>query len=187
MSFKVYNGVKFKTNSLYELKEQLLSIKKECIKAANDAINTTDIYNLTLMNKIEISEENIVNIWKTVSEEIRTCSPFAPLFNFSIIIYPYEDGTLYGVIFADGIKEFRDLIDKYCEDFYYWDNVDMPPDVSEEEWKHRMNVWNNIFSNSARYSDAGFSYEIVSYRDLSLRRIKEVLSEYLEKYNKKYE
>lgn len=34
----------------------------------------------------------------------------------------------------------------YAKDFSYWDNTDKSDDVSEEEWAHRCDLWNEIAS-----------------------------------------
>lgn len=183
MSFKVRNGVKFKTNNLYELKNQLFSLKEKCAKIANEHLSINDIYLLiSLSLRKPVENCTSVEVWKQMCEDIEQRKSYSPFFYFTVCVYPYEDGTLYGAIFADGLEEFKESIKDICDEFGFCGNVDKPEELSDEEWKYRSEVWHKIFENCYSFKDAGFIYDIVTERDLSISRVKELFEEFKEKY-----
>lgn len=183
MSFKVYNGVRFKTNNLYELKNQLFSIKEKCAKVANEHLTIDDIYLLiSLSLRKPVEKCTSVEVWKQMCEDIEQRKSYSPFFYFTVCVYPYEDGTLYGTIFADGLNEFKEAIKDICDEFGFWTNTDKPEELSDEEWEHRSEVWHKIFDKCHSFKDAGFMYDIVTERDLSISRVNELFNNFKEKY-----
>ena len=93
-----------------------------------------------------------------------------------IIFYPLKDKTLFQ-IFTNS-QRYNDLFgyyiydedlkkDVYCNgkydfvsDYIYYNNTDMPDDLTEEEWKKREKDWDEVFSKSSIPSECGLIIEL---------------------------
>lgn len=85
-----------------------------------------------------------------------------------ILAYVYNDNLL-GVLLKDQI--LKNTYD-FCE-YAYWNNVDIPEDMSEEEWEKRRIDWSNVdvpkedcictnfgYTNSMSFPSFGFDFSI---------------------------
>lgn len=94
---------------------------------------------------------------------------FTPTLDFtiSVTIIPYEDKLLGKFFYNNPI--FSEIIKNldYISDFSYWNNVDQPDDISNEEWDNRKNVWDAAFGDCFTFADAGFTYNLVTHTDYS--------------------
>lgn len=102
-----------------------------------------------------------------------------PLFDFSgeLCVFPnkqLEDRILllaYGSRFEkylqaiinkepSALKRDIDFFSKFSLEYYpYWNNVDIPEDVSEEDWEKRKKEWDLVFEESDIPSNNGFVFE----------------------------
>jgi len=57
--------------------------------------------------------------------------------------------------------EHRALELPYVEDFAYWDNTDPPENVSDEEWKRRGEIWEEVCLR--RWNDRRLFYTVVDF------------------------
>ncbi len=182
MSTKLYNGIKFKSNNMREVLDQLMSIKKR----ANDiAIDLLDDRSLALF----IDTNNLLDKdkWETTREVIDALDSsnhnrwkFKPRLHFSVVVYPTKEGDIYGYYFDSDKKEFYDLLKPFYTDFYYQNQTDPPTDVSEEEWKFRELKWDELLPGD-KFSDSGLQYDIVTGETLDIWELEDKIEIILDK------
>ncbi len=182
MSTKLYNGIKFKSNNMREVLDQLMSIKKR----ANDiAIDLLDDRSLALF----IDTNNLLDKdkWETTREVIDALDSsnhnrwkFKPRLHFSVVVYPTKEGDIYGYYFDSDKKEFCDLLKPFYTDFHYQNQTDPPTDVSEEEWKFRELKWDELLPGD-KFSDSGLQYDIVTGETLDIWDLEDKIEIILDK------
>lgn len=182
MSTKLYNGIKFKSNNMREVLDQLMSIKKR----ANDiAIDLLDDRSLALF----IDTNNLLDKdkWETTREVIDALDSsnhnrwkFKPRLHFSVVVYPTKEGDIYGYYFDSDKKEFYDLLKPFYTDFHYQNQTDPPTDVSEEEWKFRELKWDELLPGD-KFSDSGLQYDIVTGETLDIWDLEDKIEIILDK------
>ena len=181
MSTKLYNGIKFKSNNIKEVLDQLISIKETAKKIAIDSISDRELglfivtnklldkdYYTTTRELIEAVDSNSYNKWS-----------FVPRLHFSVVIYPTKEGDIYGYYFDSNKKEFRDLIEPFYTDFHYQNQTDPPTDVTEEEWDFRREKWDELVDY--KFKDTGLTYELVTGDDLDIFGLEEKIKIVLDK------
>lgn len=182
MSTKIYNGIKFKSNDMKEILQQLQNVRKEALKICNDLITNVNIedYLLYKFNKIDLANKSSHEINKIMSNDIMINDEAANLFldfKCSIFIIPHEDGNVYGGQFCSGVESYKELLKPYIEEYHYQNQTDKPDNISDDEWNERDEIWENIFKNFWTFPEVGFGYEIVKASDLHLySRIKKVMN-----------
>ena len=85
-----------------------------------------------------------------------------------ILVYVYNDDLLDALLEDQFLKETYG----FCE-YAYWNNVDIPEDMTEEEWKKRRIDWSNVdipkedcictnfgYTNSMSFPCLGFDFSI---------------------------
>lgn len=161
MSTKLYNGIKFKTDDIYQLFEELKGIKEKAIKIGMDNLCSLDtLCHFILDNKL--SDFNTYEVKNALEDNLRGNyrTMLDPLFNFSILIFPYK-GKLYGYYFDDDLYEYGELIKEISDDYSYQNQTDRPDEISEEEYEERKNVWEDILGYDTM-SERGLRYKFVS-------------------------
>jgi hypothetical protein len=163
MSTKLYNGIKFKSNNIREVLDQLMSIKKEANKIA---LNLLPDDRLSLF----IATNNLLDkdAW-TISRELLDALEssnsnrwtFVPRLYLSVVVYPTKEGDIYGYYFDSDKKEFNNLLKPFYNDFHYQNQTDPPNDVSEEEWNFRREKWDELLPGD-KFKDSGLQYDIVT-------------------------
>lgn len=167
MSTKIYNGVKFKSNNIKEVLDQLISVKEEAKKIALDLIKDSDLGIFIASNKLldktpwDISRDLLYAI---DSDDNRWT--FVPRVHFSMVVYPTHEGDIYGYYFDSNKKEFKQLIEPFFTDFHYQNQSDPPMDIDSEEWDFRREKWDELVEWNFR--DSGFTYYIVTSNDIDM-------------------
>jgi hypothetical protein len=182
MSTKLYNGIKFKSNNIREVLDQLMSIKKSANEIALDLLDDRSLAlfieanNLLDKDKWEISREILdalessnYNKWK-----------FKPRLHFSVIVYPTKEGDIYGYYFDSDKQEFNDLLKPLYTDFHYQNQTDPPTDVSEEEWEFRELKWDELLPGD-KFADSGLQYDIVTGDTLDIWDLQDKIDTILDK------
>lgn len=179
MSTKLYNGIKFKSNKLGTVIQQLHSLKEESVKRVQDTFNDVNSANFITMVllymkclRYGIKVENRLDFEKVLRDELRNpYSQFCFLYKFSVVIFERKN-KLYGVYFDNTHKNYKELFDKdIAEDYHYQDQSDKPDDISNREWNFRKTVWNDIFDDISVLwipSEAGVRYTIVDECDIDI-------------------
>ena len=161
MSTKLYNGIRFKTDDIYQLFEELKGIKEKAIKIGMDNLCSLDtLCHFILDNKL--SNFNTYEVKNALVDNLRGKyrTMLDPLFNFSILIFPYK-GKLYGYYFYDGLYEYSELIAEIADDYSYQNQTDRPETISEEEYEEREKIWEDILGYDTM-SERGLKYNVVS-------------------------
>lgn len=161
MSTKLYNGIKFKTDDIYQLFEELKCIKEKAIKVGMDNLCSLDTLCHFILNN-KLSDSNTYEVKNALVDNLRGKyrTILDPSFNFSILIFPYK-GKLYGYYFDDGLYEYSDLIGEIADDYSYQNQTDRPEGISEEEYEEREKVWEDIIGYDTM-SERGLKYNFVS-------------------------
>jgi len=173
MSTKLYNGIKFKSNNIREVLDQLISIKDKAKQIALDSIKDKDLDLFINCNKLlekdpfDISREMLTAMDNTHSGIWR----FVPNIHFSVVIYPTVEGDIYGYYFDSNKKEYRDLLEPFYTDFHYQNQSDRPDDISNEEWDFRCAKWDELLED--RFKETGLSYEIVTGESFDIWEIED--------------
>lgn len=184
MSTKIYNGIKFKSNNIVEIVQQLQNVREELLKICNtsDIISQEDIIGFIKYCDLdkEITKFSVYEIHHKMYDELLKQTEETRLFlrfTCSIYIIPYKDGNIYGGLFCDNVKYYKYIM-PYTEDYHYQDQTDRPEEITEEEWGERDDIWNEIFEKFWTFSEVGLKYEIIGAKDLRLHeRIEHALNE----------
>ena len=182
MSTKIYNGIKFKSNNIVEILEQLQNVRTEVLKICNtsEIVKDEDLSDFITYYGLDenIKPYSSIEINRKMINSLETEDEIAYLFlrfNFSICVIPYKDGNIYGGLFCDNVN-YKKYIEPYAEEFHYQDQTDRPEEITEEEWENRRNIWDEIFDKFWTFSEVGLKYEIVGPKDFRMyKRIDEVL------------
>jgi len=183
MSTKIYNGYKLPNMSLLELKEFTDKLRGEIRKTCNKmfydkaALIITNIIDSSyvcskekLFKKYNIKEDEMnfslfFKTWDTINKKNKKISKTQernPLFDFSceICLIPIEDKIL--CLYFGEAKEYLNTFTSFKEisSYYYYNNVDKPEDVSEEEWKQREKDWAKALPGIGIPSENGFIVEL---------------------------
>jgi hypothetical protein len=166
MSTKLYNGIKFKSNNIKEVLDQLISVKETAKQIAIDSISDKDLgLFITANNLLDNDAWYIANeIKDAIASDNYNRWKFKPRLKFTVVVYPTTEGDIYGYYFDADKKEYNDLIEPFYTDFHYQNNSDRPSDITEEEWDFRREKWDELLKD--RFMDTGFTYEIVGGDDL---------------------
>lgn len=123
------------------------------------------------INKPLLWAHDLGMAWEEQAEfcKARTDINYDFYFHLNLCLYPY-DGETYGVAFgADKvIEKFLDLPE--VSDFHYQNQTDKPDEISEEEWKYRGKVWDDILGYT-RFSENAFQYCLFCADDLEIQYI----------------
>lgn len=181
MSTKLYNGIKFKSNDIKEVLDQLISVKETAKQIAIDSISDKDLGLFIGANKL--IEKDHWDISRDLMEAI-DCNnygkwKFVPRIRFSVVVYPTTEGDIYGYYFDADKKEYNDLIETFYTDFHYQNSSDRPSDITEEEWDFRREKWDELLKD--KFKDTGLTYDIVTGDDIDMFDLSDKIKIVLEK------
>lgn len=181
MSTKLYNGIKFKSNNIKEVLDQLISVKETAKKIAIDSISDRELGLFIASNKL--LDKDCWTITRELMEAVDSNNynkwAFVPRLHFSVVIYPTKEGDIYGYYFDSNKKEFRDLIEPFYTDFHYQNQTDPPMDIHSDEWEFRREKWDELVDY--KFKDTGLTYEIVTGDDLDMFDLEEKIKIVLDK------
>lgn len=157
MSTKVYNGFKFKSSDMIDIHTAIMDFRMELEALHLRAL--AELYAKLAVQMIDkaamvpgkhAGESPLVKAWENVitrQKEIKKTGGRDPDvdFDFSLSILPFR-GEVYGIVYTEK-SAWRDLwLEKdFVEDFSYWNNSDRPEGLSKDDWKHRSDVWHDMF------------------------------------------
>lgn len=159
MSTKIYNAFKFK-GTHEELIPFLVKIRKDVIQ---ELVETYKNYHL--------DEFDTVALMRKIESSIDKCEDS---FNIeSNVCVFHHNGQIYLQFFFPSdlgryLGQGQKIIDMWAdniEDFHYQDQVDKPDEISEDDWDHRKEVWNEIFNIDCRPGYAGLIWNILGKSD----------------------
>lgn len=167
MSTKIYTGIKFKTKSYKKVLDELLKLREKCVEIATEKIKKRDVISTYIkyskVDKTDFSNLSAFDIRTHLFKDIEGDGYrdfWVPEINFSIVLYPSSNGTIYGVYFNDDDKYEKLLFETgIVEDYGYWDNTDQPEGMTYAQFEKRGKVWDKLLSG--RFKDTGFTFNIV--------------------------
>ena len=170
MSTKIYNGIKFKTNDIYELYDLLNDFKIESSLLLRKGFDKKLPFILKqVMKDYYIEHKNLDSVWEIADlfKKDFQKNDFRVDYNNYIQIYPHpETKALYGYFILDSESENLLLSKDWVEDYHYQNSSDGPDDMSYEEYSKRGDLWDELFASSYKIEDSGFKYKIMDFSEI---------------------
>jgi hypothetical protein len=186
MSTKIYNAYKYrrtifdlvswlnKTRKVYE--EQAIENTNFLLKGKIPFCNYDNEYKIPLWVKGYKSNSKYLSKFALYSYITKANdSSMNDIWNMkaSVVVYPYEEMLIVHFFNFDfGLKGPKNpLINRVKKnhnfsDYSYWNNSDMPENVTEEEWKERERIYDKIFGIRSTPDSVGFIYEFANWDSL---------------------
>lgn len=208
MSTKIYNA--FKVNDTQKFMELLVQYREEIIEEyESKKANVLKVYALWLFNEKNLYKEKTViteqdwlkNITKfrQVFNENRTkfLLPYSHPFDCKIKYFPTTSlGYFTSDLATPHFLKLLELGKGIIEEYEYYNNVDAPEGITEEEWKEREQKWDEVINSSEYLIGVGYKKgldivlfeESVTYLIAIEGREEQIalaLEEYLTKYTEK--
>ncbi len=159
MSTKIYNAYKWGGSDrellqfLRNTGKQLLQKGVELVQKyiADKYVNLCDLHDV--YGQVEIPESWLMFFYDELGKLVQLEASHSAI-DFSVkveaVIYMHDNNTFFQVFVNNRVLEdalISILVkEELCEGYSYWNNVDQPDDLSEQEWEERKAVWDNIFS-----------------------------------------
>lgn len=141
MSYTIYQGLKYEGNNLMQ---ELLDYTSKLKTYEGDKG-----VGLNLIPKLQLLEEGDKN-----KEKIRYRKDFNSRdssilysYNADLEVRVFSNGQVFPLTTNTKIYEDLLLIEGMTE-YGYWDNVDKPEDISEDEWKNRRKDWEECLESN---------------------------------------
>lgn len=188
MSTKIYNGFSLSgIKTLWELNDWVQQLRNQCLPLAIESVaseiarNAALKYDMASLSGPHRADEGdgeplprsnpfhdaYLNFLKSY-QEIQKTGYRNPLvdFDFNISLLPVEDRVLG--IFESEQTSWRDVLFSHqeVEDYAYWNQVDRPSGLSQQEWEERARLWKEALPGGAAPDERGFNFVIVTTRDI---------------------
>lgn len=179
MSAKLYNGIRFKSRNMADILQQLVSLRKDIVKYANNLLDVEEIKFFIIINKL--NDANCHEIFRKIIDSLNSTNRtiLSIRFNFSIALIPEKNGYVYGYYFVD-YEEYFDLIKPFVEDYHYQNQCDKPDNISNREWNNRRKKWDKLLGYDT-FSQRAFTFSMVDSNDLdifsTLKKIEKAIDE----------
>lgn len=169
MSIKIYNGIKFKSNNINEVIDQLITLRKSAleINLSNIPYYINIFYN-SLKEKPDDSLKFANLFLGTFSKYYRKYSD--PMFRFGVYIYFYKN-EIHGYYY-DETNRCKKLLNNISDDFHYQNQTDCPDYISENEWKFRKDAWEEMLPTGF-LKEKGLKFSIIDEDDINIFFIEE--------------
>lgn len=184
MSTKLYDGLMFEGTYL-ELSSKLKGVseqvKNEVIKSISEIVSKSLHLAYDAM-KVGVELEAIKRmITPLMCEELidikegesffwiarKLCNSIAKEYKSNIVTYPLTNTQILAYPFVNGISVKFEEIEGFKE-YGYWNNMDMPDDLTEKEWDKRKSDWETI--GNGRFIDGAFSFLLFDEGNFMLHR-----------------
>jgi len=184
MSTKLYNGIKFKSNNIRQVLDNLIELKEKAKVIALELIKDSEIALFIQTNKLVDKDSFDVTseLLSAMDSQDHRRWTFIPNIHFSVVVYPCKDGDIYGYYFDSNKEEFRKLLEPLYDDFHYQNQCDKPDNISDEEWEFREVKWDELIDY--KFRDTGLNYDIVTGDDFTIFDFKDRIKVILEKLNR---
>lgn len=178
MSTNIHTGVKFKTGSIFEIKEKLKQFKDDYLvpEIEKDVFKLLVYQIVDAMDREKMGESGIIlDRGDSLSSqfvldfthrqaEIRRTKMRDPEvdFSFEVAILPHlESGELLGIVYSEKSKFFDKFLElDFVEPFPYWNSTDRPDELTDEEWEKRGEIWDEACPTAP--IECGFSTNLIS-------------------------
>lgn len=180
MSTKLYNGIRFKSRNMGDILQQLILIRKDAVKLANELLTIDELKSFIILNDLTNSYNYAV--FRALRDDLNSDNRtiLSVDFNFTISLIPEKNGYVYGYYFADHPQEYYQLIEPFVVDYHYQNQCDKPGNISNKAWNNRRKKWDKLLGYDS-FTQRAFSFTMVNSSDLNfsetLRKIKIALTE----------
>lgn len=158
MSTKIYKGFRLATDSMSQALSIVEGFRPWVAEQANQVMDAF----IENMGKNGHGFIEAYDTWQEFRREIRLkqANITHADTDFTVVLIP-SAGQLLGIVYTVHQKWYE----QWCqqpgvEEYSYWDNVDEPEGMSEEEWARRDKAWSVLSDEPV--SMQGFSIELVS-------------------------
>lgn len=181
MSTKIYNGFRFQTNNLWRIFEAIEEFREEIAPQAQHrmrdrlaelCVGWMDRRLVGLKTPDDPTNRALQMGWMKLVDRIQEVEQAGKRdpeidFAFQLNIYPVQ-GTILGIYHSeqDWMAE-KWTQQAIVESYPYWNNTDPPKDVSEQEWNHRRQLWNQALDRIEEGRPAGLQAECVDTRGIA--------------------
>jgi hypothetical protein len=159
MGDRIYQGFRIATDSFAEAL-RIVDAFRPWVKEQSE--KRLDTFMANVMKEDSIDFVAAFDMWQERRRRVlvEQCRMPAVDTDFTVVLVP-AGGYLLGRVFTEQ-REWRSEWYKQpgVEEFSYWDNMEGPEDVSEEDWAARGKAWEIITDDPM--SMQGFSIELVS-------------------------
>lgn len=164
MSTKLYYGIRFKSRNMADILQQLISVRKDAVKLANELLTVEELKSFIILNDlIDSYNHTVFNALRgNLNSNNRTILDVN--FNFLISLIPEKNGYVYGYYFADH-PEYYKLIEPFVDDYHYQNQCDKPSDISNRAWNYRRKKWDKILGYDS-FKERAFNFSMVNLSDL---------------------
>ena len=170
MSTKIYNGIRFKTDSIFEVHTQMMKWRERIevltdhLKAKVMAEYSCRVIDRAIMKGEPVPSAPVGDAWNDIRDrqrEVKKTGYRDPEidFDFEVCILPWND-QLFGIIYTEQSEWRREFMKQgWVEEFGYWDNTDRPRKLTAAQWEDRRECWDAIFDqNSKAFGPAKFGF-----------------------------
>ena len=155
MSIKLYYGYKgyLENHNIRLLQEKIRMLQTAAKEMANEATRE-------LLKDVDHNQDEI-------PEKVRILLENSTIFfQFGLGVWALEDEgeyLLYPFPPQSTIYDWKALLDKqdWLREWGYWDNSDMPEDMTEEEWETRRKEWNLVVEYGVPMAEAMFIIDLI--------------------------
>jgi len=102
------------------------------------------------------------SLWWDLSSKARTSTTRQPALDtdFKVTIFP-DSGRFIGIAYTEHDKWFEAWLKlPGIREYGYWNNVDPPDHVTDEEWEARREVWDRVLPGCGIPAMEGFSIDV---------------------------
>jgi hypothetical protein len=152
----------------------------ECVQSSIYEIKNT-AFEMTARKKIRADEGTLYDFAKDLIQvmSIQNVNNLYSVQSEKIYFKSVGNVTLYFFAVSSAIaKEFNTLnkSHKILKDYEYYDNSDMPDDVTTKAWKHRIHTWNRVLGKSNNMSEVMYNIPLkVDFYDIEETDIMDAL------------
>jgi len=162
--------MKFRSSNYKDVFDQLYALKEEAIKMID--IDDDTLEYLIYKNKLQDNDSfDILN-------RLRESVDFRNLFIFKVVLFPTNEGVIYGYHIC-GNNNYIKLLDGLYDEFEYWNHTDKPEDIDYTDWDWRGLKWDELLKTHY-IEDSGMVVNIVSINDIDPHIIRKQIRSLLE-------
>ena len=173
MSTRILTGFRLPSTNLTQILSQLKEIKKQARITAQNCLAETIIRTalsdfdddfvktgvISDKNHLAKAIGNVIDEQKQVAKT-NIMNPSVDL-SLEVVLFPRKKNTL-GIYFGANklVTEHIKTLPGW-EDYSYWNNTDRPETVSNQEWKERKKVWDDVMPNNGTPIEHGLSFQLL--------------------------
>lgn len=156
MSTKIYQACKLNTSNFKKILEMCNAFKPWLTAAAEKKMDD-------FIKMCDDNGKKGFNLWFELRADQKKTGQSMPLVDtdFSLSFIPYSRNTTLAIIYTDNNAWYNEwLAQPGVSEYGYWNNTDMPDEMTRREWNQRRRVWNKALNYNAVCTQA-FSIDLM--------------------------